>query len=234
MSKRPVIGVIPLIDYNKKSYWMLPGYFGGIIEAGGLPVMLPLTSDIKVIEQIVSMCDGFIFTGGQDVEPKLYSERKISACSECSPERDAMEVLLLDHIIELDKPILGICRGIQLINAALGGTLWQDIPSQFSDMVPHCQKPPYDVSIHEVSIEHSSPLYDLLKTDTIPVNSYHHQGIRSLSPELKSMAYAPDGLVEAVCAPGHRFLWAIQWHPELSYRKDINSRLIFKEFVRHC
>ncbi|MGB4091045.1 MAG: gamma-glutamyl-gamma-aminobutyrate hydrolase family protein, partial [Ruminococcus flavefaciens] len=143
-------------------------------------------------------------------------------------------VLLLDHIIELDKPILGICRGIQLINAALGGTLWQDIPSQFSDMVPHCQKPPYDVSIHEVSIEHSSPLYDLLKTDTIPVNSYHHQGIRSLSPELKSMAYAPDGLVEAVCAPGHRFLWAIQWHPELSYRKDINSRLIFKEFVRHC
>ncbi len=99
MSKRPVIGVIPLIDYNKKSYWMLPGYFGGIIEAGGLPVMLPLASDIKVIEQIVSMCDGFIFTGGQDVEPKLYSERKISACGECSPEKDAMEVLLLDYII---------------------------------------------------------------------------------------------------------------------------------------
>ena len=87
MSKRPVIGVIPLIDYNKKSYWMLPGYFGGIIEAGGLPVMLPLASDIKVIEQIVSMCDGFIFTGGQDVEPKLYSEKKsVPAVSEVPKE----------------------------------------------------------------------------------------------------------------------------------------------------
>ena len=160
------------------------------------------------------MCDGFIFTGGQDVEPKLYSERKISACGECSPERDAMEVLLLDHIIELDKPILGICRGIQLINAALSGTLWQDIPSQFSDMVPHCQKPPYDVSIHEVSIEHSSPLYDLLKTDTIPVNSYHHQGIHELSSALLPMAKAADGLIEAVYAPNKKFLWAVQWHPE--------------------
>ena len=234
MSKRPVIGVIPLVDYNKKSYWMLPGYFGGIIEAGGLPVMLPLTSDIKVIEQIVSMCDGFIFTGGQDVEPKLYSERKISACGECSPERDAMEVLLLDHIIELDKPILGICRGIQLINAALGGTLWQDIPSQFSDMVPHCQKPPYDVSIHEVSIEHSSPLYDLLKTDTIPVNSYHHQGIHELSSALLPMAKAADGLIEAVYAPNKKFLWAVQWHPEFLYKKDVNNQNIFKEFIRHC
>jgi putative glutamine amidotransferase len=234
MSKRPVIGVIPLIDYNKKSYWMLPGYFGGIIEAGGLPVMLPLTSDIKVIEQIVSMCDGFIFTGGQDVEPKLYSERKISACGECSPERDAMEVLLLDHIIELDKPILGICRGIQLINAALGGTLWQDIPSQFSDTVVHCQKPPYDVPSHEVYIDYGTPLHELFKTDELPVNSYHHQGIRLLSDELIPMAKAPDGLIEAVYSPKHKFLRAVQWHPEFSYTRDDNSLNIFKDFIRHC
>ena len=234
MSKRPVIGVIPLFDYNKTSYWMLPGYFGGIIEAGGLPVMLPLTRDSADIEQITSMCDGFLFTGGQDVDPKLYSARKTGACGECSPERDIMEELLLKRAMEADKPILGICRGIQFINAALGGTLWQDVPSQFSDSVPHCQKPPYDIPVHEVNIESDSPLYDLLKTDTLPVNSYHHQGICKLSTALLPMAKAPDGLIEAVYAPERKFLWAVQWHPEFSYLKDENSRLIFKEFVAHC
>lgn len=234
MNNKPVIGVIPLFDYNKNSYWMLPGYFGGITEAGGLPVMLPLTNDSADIQQITFMCDGFLFTGGQDVDPKLYSARKTGACGECSPERDLMEELLLKRAIEADKPILGICRGIQFINAALGGTLWQDIPSQFSDTITHCQKPPYDVPIHEVNIRADSPLYDLLKADTIPVNSYHHQGVRALSPELLPMAEAPDGLIEAVYAPNKKFLWAVQWHPEFSYLKDGNSRLIFREFVTHC
>ena len=234
MNNKPVIGVIPLFDYNKNSYWMLPGYFGGITEAGGLPVMLPLTNDSADIQQITFMCDGFLFTGGQDVDPKLYSARKTGACGECSSERDLMEELLLKRAMEADKPILGICRGIQFINAALGGTLWQDIPSQFSDTITHCQKPPYDVPIHEVNVRADSPLYDLLKADTIPVNSYHHQGVRALSPELLSMAEAPDGLIEAVYAPNKKFLWAVQWHPEFSYLKDGNSRLIFREFVTHC
>ena len=234
MNNKPVIGVIPLFDYNKNSYWMLPGYFGGITEAGGLPVMLPLTNDSADIQQITFMCDGFLFTGGQDVDPKLYSARKTGACGECSSERDLMEELLLKRAMEADKPILGICRGIQFINAALGGTLWQDLPSQFSDTITHCQKPPYDVPIHEVNVRADSPLYDLLKADTIPVNSYHHQGVRALSPELLSMAEAPDGLIEAVYAPNKKFLWAVQWHPEFSYLKDGNSRLIFREFVTHC
>ncbi|MBP7185864.1 MAG: gamma-glutamyl-gamma-aminobutyrate hydrolase family protein [Ruminococcus sp.] len=234
MSQKPVIGVIPLIDYVKSSYWMLPGYFGGIIEAGGLPVMLPLTSENTHIEQFTEICSGFLFTGGQDVSPEIYSARKIGACGECSPERDAMETLLLKYAMQLDKPVLGICRGIQFINASLGGTLWQDIPSQFSDTITHCQKPPYDVPIHEVNVRADSPLYDLLKADTIPVNSYHHQGVRALSPELLSMAEAPDGLIEAVYAPNKKFLWAVQWHPEFSYLKDGNSRLIFREFVAHC
>ena len=234
MSNRPVIGVIPLVDYNKNSYWMLPGYFGGIVEAEGLPVMLPLTSDSADIEQITEMCDGFLFTGGQDVDPKMYSARKIGACGECSPERDLMEEMLLKRAMELDMPILGICRGIQFINAALGGTLWQDIPSQFSDTVSHCQKPPYDVPIHEVNIKQDSPLHNLLKADITLVNSYHHQGIRELSSALLPMAKAPDGLIEAVCAPKQKFLWAVQWHPEFSYPKDKNSKLIFREFIRHC
>ncbi|MBO7473391.1 MAG: gamma-glutamyl-gamma-aminobutyrate hydrolase family protein [Ruminococcus sp.] len=234
MSDRPVIGVIPLIDYNKSCYWMLPGYFGGIIEAGGMPVMLPLISNNTDIDQITDMCNGFLFTGGQDVDPKLYSARKIGACGECSSERDIMEGMLLKRAMKSDKPILGICRGIQFINAALGGTLWQDIPSQFSDTITHCQQPPYDVPIHEVKIKPFSPLKDLLQKDYIPVNSYHHQGVRELSSELLPMATSPDGLIEAVYAPKQKFLWAVQWHPEFSYLKDENSRLIFMDFVKHC
>jgi putative glutamine amidotransferase len=145
-----------------------------------------------------------------------------------------METLLLKYAMQLNKPILGICRGIQFINAALGGTLWQDIPSQFSDTITHCQKSPYDVPSHEVYIDNGTPLYELLKTKELPVNSYHHQGIRLLSDELKPMAKSPDGLVEAVYSPKHKFLWAVQWHPEFSYTKDDNSMNIFKEFIRHC
>jgi len=230
MNNKPVIGVIPLFDYNKNSYWMLPGYFGGITEAGGLPVMLPLTNDSADIQQITFMCDGFLFTGGQDVDPKLYSARKTGACGECSPERDLMEELLLKRAMEADKPILGICRGIQFINAALGGTLWQDIPSQFSDTITHCQKPPYDVPIHEVNVRADSPLYDLLKADTIPVNSYHHQGVRALSPELLSMAEAPDGLIEAVYAPNKKFIWAVsqRWKQPPYLQRICYSLLVYK------
>ena len=216
MSKAPIIGVIPLIDYERNSYWMIPGYMNGLIAAGAFPIILPVITDAESAETAVQTCDGFLFTGGQDVSPEIYHNKRNSACGELSPERDNMEKLILDEAMKKDKPILGICRGIQFINAALGGTLWQDLPSQFSDEVIHCQKPPYDIPIHDVNIEMDSPLY------------------AKLSPELKSMASAPDGLVEAVYAPGHRFLWAVQWHPELAYQRDENSRLIFQEFVRHC
>lgn len=228
------IGVIPLFDYKRDSYWMIPGYLDGIRSAGGFPVVLPLINDSSGIEKAMELCDGFLFTGGQDVEPKVYNEEKTELCGETSPERDEMEKLVLEEAMKRNKPVLGICRGIQFINACLGGTLWQDIPSQFSDKLKHCQKPPYDQPVHDVQIIENSPLHDLLKKEKISVNSYHHQGVRELSPQLKAMATASDGLTEAVYAPGNSFLWAVQWHPEFSFRKDENSRLIFKAFIDHC
>ena len=234
MNNHPVIGVVPLMDYQRQSYWMLPGYFGGIMKAGGFPVMLPLTSDIQQIEQALEICSGFLFTGGQDVSPSLYHEEKTVRCGECSSERDAMEHMLLKNAMQLDKPILGICRGIQFINAALGGTLWQDIPAQLASDVNHCQKPPYDKPVHDVMIQKDSPLFELLQKEWLSVNSYHHQGIRDLAPLLKCMAQATDGLAEAVYAPNQHFLWAVQWHPEFSYKTDENSLRIFQAFIRNC
>lgn len=226
---KPLIGIVPLIDTQKESYWMLPGYMEGIRHAGGLPVMLPLTQDPEEICQFATACDGFIFTGGHDISPALYGMENDGLCGEIIPGRDEMEVLLLREVLKLDKPALGICRGLQMINAVLGGTLHRDIPQQFPSAVNHRQPAPYHLPIHEVAIHGS--LAQVLGTDAIMVNSCHHQGIKELAPCLSSMAEAPDGLVEAVTMPGKRFLWAVQWHPEFMQHVDENSQKIFRAFV---
>ena len=119
--EKPIIGVTPLWDEEKNSYWMLPGYLEGVKEAGAIPVILPLTTNGADIAQLVDLCDGFLFTGGQDVDPQLYGEAMEPFCGELCPARDALEQELLRQALERDKPILGICRGIQFLNAALGG-----------------------------------------------------------------------------------------------------------------
>lgn len=227
-----IIGLIPLVDTEKQSYWMLPGYIEGIAAAGGIPIMLPLTEDNHTLSQIVRYCNGFLFTGGQDVSPVLYGEKEISRCGECSPERDSMEWSLLKQVLEVDKPILGICRGIQFLNVALGGTLYQDIPTQRPSVEEHHQKPPYHIPSHEVMVSFESPLYELLHKDKLSVNSYHHQGIKKLAKGLQVMACATDGLIEGVYMPEKRFVWGLQWHPEFSYLSDEDSRKIFEAFVK--
>lgn len=142
-----------------------------------------------------------------------------------------METIVLKEAIADDKPVLGICRGIQFINAALGGKLYQDIPTQRPSEINHHQNPPYNVPVHNVSIAAGSPLHKCLEVEQLPVNSYHHQAVKIMAPELVVMAKAPDGIVEAVYKPDNRFLWAVQWHPEFSYQTDINSMKIFKAFV---
>ena len=235
--RRPVIGLVPLTDKERESYWMLPGYMQGIEDAGGLPVMLPLTADRAIIRQITEEMDGFLFTGGQDVTPELYSRKRSERCGECSAERDDMEKELFRQVYEKDKPVLGICRGIQLINVLMGGTLYQDLPTEYISDTAHHQKPPYDVPCHDVAILKESPLHKLLGKDMLKVNSYHHQAVRDLADGLEKMAVSEDGLTEAVRACGKQFIWAVQWHPEFSFWKDEYSRKIFREFVRnaeHC
>ena len=228
---KPIVGLMPLWDDRKDSIWMLPGYMDGISQAGGIPVILPFSSDEQELGQLIDMCDGFLFTGGQDVSPKIYGEEPLEGLVDVCEKRDEMETAVLKAAIDLDKPVLGICRGIQFINAALGGTLYQDIPTQHPTQIDHHQTPPYDVSVHEVEIVKGSPLYKCLNTERLSVNSYHHQAVKDVAPGLKIMAAAEDGLVEGLYMPEHRFLWAVQWHPEFSFRKDENNRKIFKAFV---
>lgn len=227
--KKPLIGLIPLVDEGRESFWMLPGYMAGIARAGGLAVMLPLTGEDVDIENLVERFDGFLFTGGHDVDPALYGQEKEDCCGDLCPTRDAMEQKLLKAALAADKPVLGICRGLQLMNAVLGGTLWQDIPTQFPSETNHRMAAPYGRAEHTVQVNPELPFGNLPLT--LGVNSCHHQGIRELAPELKVWAKAPDGLVEAVYLPGKRYARAVQWHPEFFQVEDELSRTIFSGFV---
>ncbi len=231
---KPIIGVTPLWDDEKTSLWMLPGYMDGVRNAGGLPIMLPLTSDPEELDQLSQLCAGVLLTGGHDVCPERYHEQPLSNLVSVCADRDAMELQLLHLALQQDKPILGICRGIQFINAALGGTLYQDLPTQHPSSTEHHMVPPYDRRAHTVTILKQTPLYDLLRVDTLGVNSYHHQAIKELSPQLAPMAISEDGLIESVYMPGEKFLWATQWHPEFSWKSDEASRKIFRAFVQTC
>lgn len=232
--EKPMIGVLPLYDKDKESYWMLPGYMKGIEDAGGVPVMLPLTTDQDTILKLAAAFDGFLFSGGQDINPEWYGE-KDQACGEICSERDVMEAALFKHVVELDKPALGICRGLQLFNVMLGGTLYQDIPTQLSgSTIKHIQRPPYTEPVHDVYIERDTALYPIFQTDSLKVNSLHHQGIKEISEHLVPATRAEDGLIEAVVMPSKKFILAVQWHPEFIYQFDDHHFKLFIEFVKSC
>ncbi|MBR4468540.1 MAG: gamma-glutamyl-gamma-aminobutyrate hydrolase family protein [Bacteroidales bacterium] len=232
MSKSPIIGVTPLWDAERKSVWMLPDYLDGIKAAGGVPVILPIEMSEADADRIVETCDGFLFTGGQDVAPELYGTKDATGAVVPSAERDKLETLLLSKALQADKPILGICRGLQFINAFLGGTLWQDLPSQHPSDIVHRQDKPYVNPTHKVSL--SGDLRTLLGKDTLEVNTLHHQAIKDLGKDLIPMAESPDGLIEAVKMVGKRFVCAVQWHPEYMFKTDGDSLRVFSWFVRQC
>lgn len=231
---KPIIGITPIYDPEKESFWMLPGYMHALENAGALPVMLPMSSDEQIIKKIMSSVDGILFSGGHDLNPSLYGEEMLPQCGRYIAPRDESEKKLMKYSIVADMPMLCICRGFQLLNVVLGGTLYQDIPTQLvSDMV-HRQGKPYDKPVHSVMINEGTPLYDLLQTDKLDVNSRHHQGIKDLSPMLAVMAEAPDGLAEAVYIPGSNFVWGVQWHPEHMHSVSRESRRIFEAFTVAC
>ncbi|MCR5659578.1 MAG: gamma-glutamyl-gamma-aminobutyrate hydrolase family protein [Bacteroidales bacterium] len=229
MNKSPIIGVTPLWDAERKSVWMLPDYLEGIKAAGGVPVVLPIEMSEEDANRIVETCNGFLFTGGQDVTPELYGTTDATGTIVPSPERDRLETLLLEKALQADKAVLGICRGLQFINVFLGGTLWQDLPSQHPSDIVHRQGKPYGVPTHKVMLE--GDLKTLLGKDTLEVNTLHHQAVKDLADDLTPMAVAPDGLIEAARMLGKRFVWAVQWHPEYMFKTDADSLAIFSCFV---
>ena len=190
--------------------------------------------DREELEQLCSLCNGFLITGGQDVDPAIYGETPIPQMGEICTVLDQMERQVLEYVIKEDKAVLGICRGIQYLNDMLGGSLYQDLNVQHPSKTEHHMEPPYDRVIHQIQIIDGSPLHQLLQVTELGVNSYHHQAVKTLAPSLTVMAESEDGLVEAVYMPKKNYVWAVQWHPELSYQTDKYSRKIFESFVAAC
>ena len=181
---KPLIGLTPIVDAGRDSLWMLPGYMQGLEAVGGIGMMLPLTDDAAMLKDIVDRVDGLLLTGGNDVAPVLYGETKETFCGENDPRRDRMEARLIELALQADKPVFGICRGLQILNVVLGGTLYQDLKPQTGTEIAHSMDKPYDRTVHEVNILPDTPLAALYGPGPLAVNSRHHQGIKGLAPAL--------------------------------------------------
>jgi putative glutamine amidotransferase len=215
-------------------------YIVAIQEAGGIPLVVTPAHGGPALRALFDLLDGLVLTGGEDVAPERYGEEVVCPNVEVVPERDALEFTLLEWALAEDLPVLAICRGVQVLNVALGGTLYQDLAT---DRPGH---PGHDQGLgesprartepsHPVAVRSGSALADLLGQEALQVNSMHHQGIKGLAPPLAPVAHAPDGLVEGVepADPGrHGFLVGVQWHPEELLRGgDPPSRRLFERFV---
>lgn len=229
---KPVIGVMPLWDEEKNSYWMLPAYMQGLQAQGAIALMPQLDDCPESLDYFVESCDGFLLTGGQDVDPSVYGAQRTAQCQPPVPLRDRMDAYILVHAVERDKAVLGICRGIQLMNVAYGGTLYQDLPTEHPSEIVHSMSAPYDRCAHTVQMRPDTPLHALWQSEQVPVNSCHHQAICTLAAPFAPMADAPDALIEAIYMPDRSFVWGVQWHPEFSYLRDVHSRQIFAAFVQ--
>lgn len=231
--KKPVIALTPYHNIEKDEPYMRPAYMKAIRDAGGIPVILPLEADEEDLRQLLLQADGVLFTGGPDIHPFYFGEETQRFCGNVSMKRDSMELSLLNLSVEMKKPILGICRGIQLLNIGLGGDVYQDLPSQFEEDFPiaHTQPFGYDIPSHTVSVTDGTLLSKITQSGSIRVNSMHHQAVRKVAPGLVASGFAPGGLIEAVEMPGYPFFLGVQWHPEYLWEHDDAARRIFGYFV---
>lgn len=202
-------------------------YLNAIWSSGGNPAVLPYTTDTAELEEFCSFFDGFIFCGGEDIDPIHYGQCRHPETTPTCPERDAFELALFPIAFSTEKPILGICRGEQLINVALGGTLHQHIEG-------HRQETPRETTEHQIKVLENSLLYRIIGEKDIYTNTFHHQCVDSLADGLMCDAMSTDGYIEAYHHSRHKFCLAVQWHPECFYKKAESSSKIFKAFIAAC
>ena len=225
-------GVYPGRPINVQS----DSYINAVLQAGGLPILIPVQIQGELLEALFRRVDGLIFSGGGDIDPTLYGEMpQVDNLDEVQPARDALEIRLMQMATHARKPFLAICRGIQVMNVANGGSLWQDVGSQKPQAMRHDyyhgDAHPRNYLAHEVTLEPSALLGKILEAGRLPVNSLHHQGVKTVPASLKAVGYANDGLVEVLEARDHPFGLGVQWHPEELVADQPATRKMFAAFV---
>lgn len=230
----PLIGITTSSFAAPATGWCYNRAYVGCIEAiadaGGLPVLIPVSVDVDTRRQLYERLDGVLLSGGEDMNPVFYGASPHPALGKVDDNRDRAELQLAQWAVEEDRPLFCICRGHQVLNVALGGTLIQDIPSQVETTIQHDMLP-RDGMAHEVEIAPRSRLAVILGATRVGVNSLHHQAIETPAPVSCVTAYAPDGIIEGVELPDKKFVVSVQWHPEDLFRQHETMRRLFRAFV---
>ncbi|MDD3269224.1 MAG: gamma-glutamyl-gamma-aminobutyrate hydrolase family protein [Syntrophomonadaceae bacterium] len=222
---RPIIGITANYSDAERLYSLREVYTRAVQKAGGTAIILPPVENDEIIANYLSICNGFILSGGDDIDPFYWGDLPQGGLAQINPLRDRFEICLTSRVLELKLAVLGICRGCQLLNVASGGSLVQDISSNLS----HEQKAPKDYAFHDIFIDRNSRLADILNSEAIRVNSFHHQAVNRLGWDMRAVAYAVDGTVEGIESLGAGFAVGVQWHPE--WLCDKYSQSLFRALV---
>ena len=240
MSKRAIIGISSSIIVDNsgsfagyKRAYVNKDYVDAVIRAGGVPLIIPFSTDKEVIISQAQLIDGLILSGGHDINPYNYGQEPSQKIGETFPERDTYEMILLEESKKRNIPILGICRGFQLINVAAGGTLYQDLSLIPGNILKHNQISNPTLKTHKVEIKENSFISSIFGKETM-VNSFHHQVIDKVANDFIVVAKASDGVVEAIEHKTYKFLVAVQWHPEMLAVNCEKARVLFSKFVEEA
>jgi len=227
-------GLASAIGTRNQDYFLLSGdYIRAVQRAGGIPVVIPVCGDVESVKAMCKRLDGIIFSGGNDIDPGYYGELNHLKLGRMDPERDRVEIELVRFLVEeTTMPIFGICRGLQMINVALGGTLYQDLPAQKPEAQLHsCGNFPKSEAAHAVTLDPTTVIGKLFGDETLGVNSLHHQAIKVLAPSLKPAMVSEDGIIEGYESTVRENLFAVQWHPEMMAPRDARYLRLFEHLV---
>ncbi len=230
---KPIIGIFPSYDEEKKQIFLNQSYFDAVTESGGIPFAVPLSSDSKIIFEFLEKLDGIIFSGGVDIDPKYFNEENLGKSLEISSFLDECEKETIRLAVEADIPVLGICRGMQALNVFCGGSLIQDIPSEYKTEINHSLIKP-EIAFHKISVEKSSPLSEIMGFGEHLVNSYHHQAVKDLAFDFSVCATSEDGIIEAIYHKNKKFVLGVQWHPERDREIATENKNILDAFIKIC
>lgn len=235
----PLVGITgwksdPYGPLARYTYNLGENYIRGVRAAGGLPVAIPLLLEETELHELFARLDGLLLSGGGDIDPAIFGQPRHRATHSVNDERDRAELALARWALEEDKPVLAICRGIQVVNVAAGGTLIQDIPTQIPGAIVHrySDDTPRDFVAHTVHVEEGTRLAGILGATEVPVNSWHHQSCDEPGRGIVYTAWSPDGVVEGTEVLAHRFAVCVQWHPEEMFHNRPDMLALFRALVR--
>ena len=228
---KPIIGITCYHDHSAGVHRQNDTYINAINKAGGIPILLPCLKSEADILQHLSIIDGLIVSGGPDADPIYFGEEPHPALGNIHPTMDAYEIPLIQEALKRNMPLLGICRGEQMLNIAAGGTLIQDIPASVKSPLKHRQDAPRHYMTHSAIVVEGTKLAQILGAGTLRVNSFHHQSVRDVPSGFVISASAPDGIIEAIESVEHAFALGLQWHPEGMWNVEENYDALFNAFV---